>query len=80
MSDWIPVGERLPDKFGQVLVTFVPSAGTLWTKVIIARYSDLMGIAKPCFWVGNVGKDDFENITRQVTAWQYLPKPYREGR
>ena len=75
---WIPVTEKLPDKFGRVLVTLVPDAGTLWIEVIIARYSDLMGIAKPCFWVGNVGKNDFENISKQVIAWMPLPEAYRE--
>lgn len=75
---WIPVTKKLPDKFGRVLVTLVPDAGTLWVEVIIARYSDLMGIAKPCFWVGNVGKNDFENISKQVIAWMPLPEPYRE--
>ena len=75
---WIPCSERLPDKYGTVLVTFIPSAGTIWTKVIVAHYSDLMGIAKPCFWIGNVGHSDFSNITNQVTAWMPLPEPYRE--
>lgn len=73
---WIPCSERLPDRFGKMLVTFIP--GTLWTYVIIANYSDLMGIAKPCFWIGNVGKNDFANITSHVVAWMPLPEPYRE--
>lgn len=78
---WIPCSERLPSKneYGDVLVTFIPSGGTLWTKVIIARYSDLMGIAKPGFHIGSVGKNDFVNITNQVTAWMPLPEPYRKA-
>ena len=75
---WIPCSEKLPDRFGKVLVTFIPAAGTLWTRVIIAHYFDLMGIAKPCFWIGNVGKNDFANITGQVVAWMPLPEPYKE--
>lgn len=74
---WIPCSERLPDRFGKMLVTFIP--GTLWTYVIIANYSDLMGIAKPCFWIGNVGKSDFANITSRVVAWMPLPEPYKGG-
>ena len=79
---WIPCSERLPEKgeYGKVLVTYIPSGGTLWTTVIIAHYSDLMGIAKPSFHIGNVGKNDFINITEQVTAWMPLPEPYREER
>lgn len=74
---WIPVTERMPDRFGKMLVTFIPAAGTLWTQVIIAHYSDLMGIARPCFWIGTVGKNDFANITSQVVAWMPLPEPWR---
>lgn len=74
---WIPCSERLPEKYGQYLVTFIPSAGTLWTYVLIACYSDLMGIAKPSFHIGNIGKNDFANITEQVTAWMPLPDPYK---
>lgn len=74
---WIPCRERLPEKYGQYLVTFIPSSGTLWTCVLIARYSDLMGIAKPSFHVGTVGKNDFMNITEQVTAWMPLPDTYK---
>ena len=77
-EQWIPCSKRFPDRYGKVLVTFIPSAGALWTKVIIAHYSDLMGIAKPCFWIGNVGHSDFCDITNQVTAWMPLPKPYRK--
>ena len=79
---WIPCSERLPEKgeYGKVLVTYIPSGGTLWTTVIIAHYSDLMGIAKPSFHIGNVGKNDFINITEQVTAWMPLPEPYQAER
>lgn len=76
---WIPVTERLPKKYGQYLVTFIPSGGTLWTKVLIAFYSDLMGIAKPSFHIGEVGKDSFVNINEQVIAWMPLPTPYKGG-
>lgn len=75
---WIPVSERLPRKgeYGKVLVTYIPSGGTLWTTVMIAHYSDLMGIAKPSFHIGEVGKESFQNITEQVTAWMPLPEPF----
>ena len=75
---WIPVTERLPKKYGKVLVTFIPSGGTLWTTVLIAHYSDLMKtVSTPCFHIRDYGKDNFENISSQVIAWMPLPKPYK---
>lgn len=78
MNDgWIPVEERMPEEYGEYLVTIVPSAGYLWAKRIIANFSDLMGIVKkPIFYTGEVGKIDFEDITDMVIAWRPLPEPY----
>ena len=78
MNDgWISVEERMPEEYGEYLVTIVPSAGYLWAKRIIANFSDLMGIIKkPIFYTGEVGKVDFEDITDMVTAWRPLPEPY----
>ena len=82
MNDgWIPVEERLPEEYGEYLVTIVPLAGYLWAKRIIANFSDLMGIVKkPIFYTGEVGKIDFEDITDMVIAWRPLPEPYRPER
>lgn len=78
---WIPVDDRLPEEYGEYLVTIVPSAGYLWAKRIIANFSDLMGIVKkPIFYTGEVGKIDFEDITDMVIAWRPLPEPYRPER
>lgn len=82
MNDgWIPVDERMPEEYGEYLVTIVPSARYLWAKRIIANFSDLMGIVKkPIFYTGEVGKIDFEDITDMVIAWSPLPEPYRPER
>ena len=80
---WISVGggKRMPEEYGEYLVTIVPSAGYLWAKRIIANFSDLMGIVKkPIFYTGEVGKIDFEDITDMVIAWHPLPEPYRPER
>ena len=82
MNDgWISVEERMPEEYGEYLVTIVPSAGYLRAKRIIANFSDLMGIVKkPIFYTGEVGKIDFEDITDMVIAWRPLPEPYRPER
>ena len=78
---WIPVEERMPEEYGEYLVTIVPSAGYLWAKRIIANFSDLMGIVKkPIFYTREVGKIDFEDITDMVIAWRPLPEPYHPER
>lgn len=81
--EWIPCSESMPESFGEVLVTFMPTVdrfSKLWTRVIIAHYSNLMGIARDCFWIGEPGKSSFEDITPKVTAWMPLPEPYKEER
>ena len=78
---WIPVEERMPEEYGEYLVTIVPSAGYLWAKRIIANFSDLMGIVKkPIFYTGEVGKIDFEDIIDMVIAWHPFQEPCRQER
>lgn len=76
---WIPCSERLPKKSGQYLVTRGPDTfgcGSLWNRVYIVNYSDLMGLKKEkIWWSGNVGKSDFEKYD-DVLAWMPLPLPY----
>ena len=45
--EWIPCTERLPEKSGRYLVTRGPNVcDSLWNKVDILNYSDLMGLKK----------------------------------
>lgn len=79
VGKWIPVTERLPERYGRFIVTIVPDAWELWKTIELVMYSDLMGLVKtPVFWSGNVFKSDFEDVTSKVTAWMPLPKPYRK--
>lgn len=72
---WIPVSERLPDKNMPCLV----SVGK-FNFTQIAMYSDLMEtIDHKIFYQGDYGKNNFQNITEYVNAWQPLPDPYRKG-
>ena len=74
---WIPVTERLPKNNGRYLVTRGMNAiGSLWNRVYIINYSDLMGLRKEkIWWTGNVGKSDFVKF-EDVLAWMPLPKPF----
>ena len=72
-GEWIPVGERLPDKNMSCLV----SVGK-FNITQIAMYSDLMGSRETkIFYQGDYGKNSFQNITAIVNAWQPLPKQYK---
>lgn len=72
---WIPISERLPDKNMPCLV----SVGK-FNFTQIAMYSDLMEtIDHKIFYQGDYGKNNFQNITEYVKAWQPLPEPYQEG-
>ena len=76
---WIPCSERLPEKNGRYIVTRgLKACGSLWNRVYIVNYSDLMGLCKEkMWWSGNVGKSDFERHD-DVLAWMPLPEPYKE--
>lgn len=79
--EWIPCKERLPDTSSRYLVTRgLPAAGNVWNRGYIVNYSDLMGLSKEKIWyVGNVGKSDFEKIN-DVVAWMPLPPAYKGGK
>lgn len=76
---WIPCNERLPEKSGRYLVTRgLKVCDSLWNRIYIANYSDLMGLKKQrIWWQGDVGKSDFERLD-DVLAWMPLPEPYAE--
>ena len=75
--EWIPCTERLPEKSGRYLVTRGSNVfSSLWNKLDILNYSDLMGLKKEkIWWSGNVGKSDFEKFD-DVIAWMPLPELY----
>lgn len=77
---WIPVTERPPKNNGRYLVTRGMNAiGSLWNRVYIINYSDLMGLRKEkIWWTGNVGKSDFVQF-EDVLAWMPLPKRYERS-
>ena len=79
-QQWIPCSEQLPEVNGRYLVTRgLNACGSLWNRIYIANYSDLMGLkSERIWWNGNVGKSDFERID-DVIAWMPLPEPYNRA-
>lgn len=77
-QQWIPCSERLPEKSGRYLVTRgLNACGSLWNRIYISNYSDLMGIkSEKIWWQGNVGKPDFKRLD-DLIAWMPLPEPYK---
>lgn len=73
LNKWIPVSKRLPEKNMACLV----AVGKLnFTEM--AMYSNLMGtIDHRIFYQGDVGHDNFEDITEYVKAWMPLPESYK---
>lgn len=67
VSEWIPVFERLPEKYKDVLVSFGDEPDI---EPVIAWYSD---IHKTWHNSGTAHK-----ITAKVKAWMPLPEPYHE--
>lgn len=64
MDGWIPVTERLPERFGDYLVT------TRNGFVMVAKWS--YGLYKNSGeWNGH--------LRNCIIAWQNLPEPYKEG-
>lgn len=78
-QQWTPVSKGSPKENGRYYVTRgLNACGSLWNRVYIVNYSDLMGLkSERIWWQGNVGKSDFERLD-DVLAWMPLPKPYKE--
>lgn len=69
MNDgWIPVEERLPDDYAQVLVSMYDNIG--W--ITIGTYNSMQRKWNVNEYITNLGID--------VKAWQPLPEPYHPER
>ena len=67
-----------PTETGEYLVCRVPEAGYLFRYNQLCVFSDLMGtLDHKIFYIGEVGKNSFENITDSVIAWQKI-EPFKE--
>ena len=63
---WIPCSERLPNKYGQYLVTIL---------IFGDKYVDILNFAKGKFYESDDEWGDVD-YTDEVIAWTLLPIPY----
>lgn len=69
-TEWVPVGERLPENFQRVLVTLVNYNGD---KVVrVAEY-----IGKQRIFQIKENRDIWEVGEKGLLAWRPLPEPYK---
>lgn len=71
-NGWIPVEERLPDTNDYILLAF-----SNFTIPVVGRY-EIDEDGNGAFYIG----DELETCLSQdlfVSAWQQLPKPYKES-
>ena len=72
---WIPVSERLPEEYGEYLVTMKSGLVQEATYKPKRTYVDFRTGWSACYSDGLFYHDDSE-----VIAWQLLPEPYKEDK
>ena len=60
---WIPVSERLPERYKEVIVTDIETSGTYQSRYVGNGY-----------WECDNG-----TLKNRIIAWQPLPEPYQKG-
>lgn len=62
-GEWIPVSERLPERYKEVIVTDIETSGTYQSRYVGNEY-----------WECDNG-----TLKNRIIAWQPLPEPYKKG-
>lgn len=84
-QEWIPVTEKLPEENGYYLVTrkikYMASTLNLDVNYVTfsAREVTIAEYVDKGWHLNYWSLDQRENISRFVTAWMPLPKPYYDG-
>ena len=71
-TKWIPVSERLPEKFQRVLVTIVNYKGN---KVV--RVAECYNRKEKCVFQIKENHEEWEVGEKRLLAWMPLPEPYK---
>ncbi len=75
MSEWIPVTERTPDTYNEVLVTIIVKDGEKEKRHVgtAGWFSDGMGGGD---WLSVWDEYRIAGMRTKVVAWMPMPKPY----
>ncbi len=79
---WIPVSERLPEEYGEYLITWTSILGEHSTKrtkplIAIAEY-EIYESENYADWITTMYEFEYYHDIK-VLAWMPLPEPYKEG-
>lgn len=81
VAGWIPVSERLPEKYGTYLVAWKPcgmSEGDIIKRCGKPHYYEMLEYDPDdeALWIETIEQADGEYV---ILAWMPLPEPYRES-
>ena len=78
-NNWIPCSERLPEEYGEYLVTYKSDGKQIFMDIIEYEMSYEFDHEKNRFKGIWLFADDWQALDSEVIAWMPLPKPYQKG-
>ena len=76
---WIPVSERLPEDYGEFLVTYKSDGEQIFMDIIEYETSFEYDYEKNRFKGVWIFADDWQAVNSEVIAWMPLPELYQGG-
>lgn len=74
---WIPVAERLPEEYGEYLVTYKSDGEQIFMDIVEYETSFEYDHEKNRFKGNWLFADDWQAVNSEVIAWMPLPEPAR---